>query len=177
MADLVRPRPTFRVVNPEVTFNVLTVHLRLTVETNPLHALVAFIFFIILGFLQIKFPEKPTPFELHPNTMLLSIASFLVYCLAFCIRLRFASQVLHPLFVDTLMEVFGSLSLISLLLMLLPPDALGSFRFTVYTLWFVSHVLEAIIRIRTTCSIQQMRRRVRRPLLPNTSMDLDYLVT
>ncbi|KAJ1429548.1 hypothetical protein SESBI_08331 [Sesbania bispinosa] len=68
MADLLRPRSTLR--GPEATFNILNIQIgNMAVETNPLHALVAFIFFVLLGFLQIRYPQNPTPFEVHPKTM------------------------------------------------------------------------------------------------------------
>jgi len=41
-------------------------------ETNPLHGLVAFIFYVLIGFLQICYPDNPTAFQFHPKTMLLS---------------------------------------------------------------------------------------------------------
>ncbi|KAH1085703.1 hypothetical protein GLYMA_07G065900v4 [Glycine max] len=124
MDDLVRPRPApldraFRGTT-EVTFNIIYIQvLNMAAETNPLHALVAFIFFGLVAFLQIRYPENPTPFQLHPKTTIVSIASFLVYCLAFLGRLKFATTIRVHHF-DTIMHVFGSLSLICLVLLLLP---------------------------------------------------------
>jgi hypothetical protein len=67
--------------------------------------------------------------------------------------------------------VFGSLSLISLLLMLLP-STWGLYGFIIiYTLWFLFHVL-AMIRSLFIRTSSKMRRRPR-PLLPNTWIDLN----
>ncbi|KAL2336097.1 hypothetical protein Fmac_010543 [Flemingia macrophylla] len=137
----------------------------MAIETDhPLHAFLAFIFFVLLGFLQIRYPENPTPFQLHPKTVIVCIASFLLYCLAFMGRLMFVIRVRH---FDFLMHVFASLSLISLVLMLLP-QTWESFGFVMYTLWFITHVL-AIFR--TRFCLQLKRRRVMRPLLPTFSTD------
>ncbi|QCE02684.1 hypothetical protein DEO72_LG8g699 [Vigna unguiculata] len=178
MPDLVRPRPIsldrgFR--GPEaITLNILyVVQVRsVAMETNPLHALVAFTFFALLGFIQIRYPQNPTPFQLHPKTTMLSIATFLLYCLGFLGTLMFPIRVHH---FDTLMHVFGSLSLISLLLLLLPEtwDSLG---FVVYKLWFITLLLFIVIktRLREILLQRQQIRRVVRPLLPTTSWDFNY---
>ncbi|WVZ17493.1 hypothetical protein V8G54_010475 [Vigna mungo] len=99
-----------------VTFNIayMTVF---NIETNPVHALVAFIFFVLLGFLQIRYTQNPNPFHLHPKTIWLSIATFLLYCMTFLGTLNFGIRVHH---LRTLMQAFASLSLISLLVLLLP---------------------------------------------------------
>ena len=157
------------------TFNIIYFQVcNMAIETNPLHALVAFIFFVLLGFLQIKYPENPTPFQLHPKTIWLSIASFLAYCFAFLARLKFAITISVRDHFDTLMHVFGSLSLLSLVLLLLP-DTWESFGFIMYTLWFITHVLPMMIRTRFMeiwLQRQQMRR-VMHPVLPMTMMDLN----
>ncbi|KAL9289855.1 hypothetical protein ACSQ67_024375 [Phaseolus vulgaris] len=94
VADLVRPRPTsldraFRGTQA-ITFNILYLQVRsVAIETNPLHAFVAFSFFALLGFIQIRYPENPSPFQLHPKTTIISIATFLLYCLGFLGSLKF----------------------------------------------------------------------------------------
>ena len=177
MDDLVRPRPApldraFRGTT-EVTFNIIYIQvLNMAAETNPLHALVAFIFFGLVAFLQIRYPENPTPFQLHPKITIVSIASFLVYFLAFLGRLKFATTIRVHHF-DTIMHVFGSLSLICLVLLLLP-NTWESYSFIMYTLWFITHVLTMIrTRFREIRLKRQQIRRVVRPLLPSTSMDLN----
>ncbi|KAL9304009.1 hypothetical protein ACSQ67_021272 [Phaseolus vulgaris] len=103
-----------------------------------------------------------------------SLATFLLYCLGFLGSLKFGIRVHH---FDTLMHVFGSLSLISLLLLLLP-DTWESLGFVVYTLWFITLVL-FIIRTRLReiwVQRQEIRRRVVRPLLPTTSRDMEILI-
>jgi len=118
MANVVRLKSNFH-RGHEVTINVVgSVYVNniMGVETNPQHGLVSFIFFVLLGFLQIRYPENPTPFQVHPKITLVSIASFLLYCLAFWIKLKFTTRV------DTLMEVFGFLSIISLVLMFFPEN-------------------------------------------------------
>ncbi|WVZ17742.1 hypothetical protein V8G54_010724 [Vigna mungo] len=175
MPDLGRPRPisldrAFRGTQA-ITLNILYVQVRsIAIETNPLHVLVAFTFFALLGFIQIRYPENPTPFQLHPKTTMLSIATFILYCLGFLGTLMFGIRVHH--FV-TLMHVFGSLSLISLVLLLLPEtwDSLG---FVVYTLWFITLLLFFMrTRLREIWLQRQQIRRVVRPLLPTTSWDLN----
>lgn len=168
MDHMVKPRSKFKraLRGPKVTINVVTIYNIMGLETNSLHGLVAFIFFGLLGFLQIRYPDNPTPFQLHPNTTLVSIASFLLYCLAFWVKLKFDTKV------DTLMEVFGSLSLISLVLMLLPDDLEFFGYIIIYTTWFICHVL-VIIRFYFIGPRPKIGRRLR-PILPNTtSIDLN----
>lgn len=159
MAGLVRPRPH------EVVFNVLNnVQLfTMVVENNtpqcPHHTLVPFTYFVLIGFLQLKYPQNPTPFQIHSNTTIVSIASFLAYCLLFWVRLKFAIRV------NTLMEIFGSLSLISLVLMLLPNHTWGeSLKCITYTIWFLIHVVAFIIK--TLRGEHMRKRRVVPPFLP-----------
>jgi len=164
MVDVVRQRSNFN--RCQVTIiNVSVVHVHnniMGLETNPLHGLVAFIFYVIIGFLQICYPDNPTAFQLHPKIMLVSIASFLLYCFAFWFKLKFDTTS-----IDTLMEVFGSLSIISLVLMFFPHNW-GLFGYIViYTLWFIYYVIVLIIGLR-----QHMRRRLP-PLLPNALLDLN----
>jgi hypothetical protein len=163
MDDMARLRSNFN-RGHEVTINVVgVVHVYnniMGVETNPFHGLVAFIFFVLLGFLQI-YPNNPTALQLYPKTMLVSIASFLLYCLAFFIKLKFATRL------DTPMEVFGSLSIVSLVLMFIPHNWGLSGFIIIYTLWFICHVLVMSIRL-----LPQLRRKLQ-PLLPNTSIDLN----
>ncbi|WVZ17489.1 hypothetical protein V8G54_010471 [Vigna mungo] len=169
MADVVRPRAAvFR--GTRVTFNIAYMPV-FNIKTNPVHALVAFVFFVLLGFLQIRYTQNPNPFHLHPKTIWLSIATFLLYCLAFLGTLNFGIRVHH---LRTLMHAFASLSLISLLLLLLP-DTLELLGFSVYAFWFIIHVFIMFrSRFRDTCL--QRQRRVTHPLLPITSMDLKIAI-
>ncbi|CAI8607615.1 unnamed protein product [Vicia faba] len=165
MDHMVKPRSKSKraLRGPKVTINFVTVYEMTGVETNSLHGLVAFIFFGLLGFLQIRYPDNPTPFQLHPNTTLVSIASFLLYCLAFWVKFKFDTRV------DAFMEVFGSLSLVSLVAMLLP-DKWELFGYIViYTIWFICHVI--VMAILWFFELRPKLKRLR-PLLPNTSTDL-----
>jgi hypothetical protein len=147
------------------TLNNVQLFTMVVENNNPHHTLVAFTYFVLHGFLQLKHPQNPTPFEIHPKTTFVSIVTFLAYCLLFWVRLKFAIHV------NTLMEIFGSLSLISLLLMLLP-STWGLYGFIIiYTLWFIFHVL-AMIRSLFIRTSSKMRRRSQ-PLLPNTWIDLN----
>ncbi|KAK7382029.1 hypothetical protein VNO80_00670 [Phaseolus coccineus] len=142
----------------------------LATETNPVDALVAFIFFVLLAFLQLRYPDNPTPFHLHPNTIWLSILSFLLYCFVISGNLKFGIRVNH---FQTLKRVFGSLSLLCLLVLLLP-DAWECFTFLIYILWFIIHLLLAIKTHFMETRVQHPNmRRVVRPLLPITSMDFN----
>ncbi|KAK7382025.1 hypothetical protein VNO80_00665 [Phaseolus coccineus] len=69
--------PAFGMGSNALTFNTGNIQIcNMTIETNPVDALVAFIFFVLLPFLQLRYSENPTPFHLHPNTIWLSILGF-----------------------------------------------------------------------------------------------------
>jgi hypothetical protein len=171
MADhVVRPTRSNLNRNHEVTINVVSVNVYNIMgvvetnnplfskqETNPLHCLMAFTFFVLLGFLQISYPDNPNAFQIHPKTMTLSVACFLIYSFAFWIKLKFATRV------DTLMEVFGSLSIVSLVLMFFSRKLkIIRIHYHIRTLWFIYHLFVMIIRLRP-----QMRRKLP-PLVPIT---------
>ncbi|QCE02645.1 hypothetical protein DEO72_LG8g660 [Vigna unguiculata] len=152
-----------------VTYNIGNIQIRnMAIETNPVHALLAFIFFVLLAFLQLRYPENPTPFHLHPNTTWISILSFLLYCFAFLGNLKFGTRVHH---FETLMHVFGSLSLLCLVVLLLP-DSWEGLGFVIYVLWFITCVLPAIRTHSMETRVQRQNMSVVRPVLPITSMDL-----
>ena len=154
-------------ISSQVFFNILSNNVQIynmAEQNNSLHTLIAFAVFVLLGFLQLKHPQSPTPFQIHPNTTLASIASCLAYCFfTLLAKLRFFH--IHFIINTILMEVFGSLSLVSLVLMLLPEHTNWgeSLKLVIYTLWFLSHVVAFIIR---TLYPEHMRRRVMPPLLP-----------
>ena len=157
-------------------FNIGNIQIcNMPIETNPLDALVAFIFFVLLPFLQLRYPENPSPFHLHQKTIWLSILSFLLYCFfTFSSNLNFGIKVNH---FQTLKRVFGSLSLLCLLVLLLP-DTWECFAFLIYILWFmiwfIIHVLPAIKTHFMEARAQRpYMRRVVPPLLPITSMDFN----
>jgi len=169
MANVMRPRSSFNQC-PEVTINVVSVVNVcniMGVETNPFHGLMAFIFFVLIGFLQISYPDNPTAFHVHPKTMFVSIASFLLYCLVFWIKIKFATTR-----IDTLMEVFGSLSIVFLVLMFLPNNWGVCSYIIMYTTWFICYVLLVMNRHCLIWLRPQIRRKLP-PLLPNTSIDLN----
>ncbi|WVZ17494.1 hypothetical protein V8G54_010476 [Vigna mungo] len=141
----------------------------MVIESNPLHGLVAFIFFVLLAFLQLRYPESPTPFHLHPNTIWISILSFLLYCFAFLGNLNFGIRVHH---FETLMHVFGSLSLLCLVVLLLP-DSWEWLGYVIYILWFIIHVLPAIRTQFMETRVQGQDMRMVRPVLPISSMDFN----
>ncbi|CAI8607616.1 unnamed protein product [Vicia faba] len=158
MAGLVRPR------SQEVVFNILNnVQLYNIVADNNIphhHTFVAFALFLLLGFLQLKHPQNPTPFQIHPNITFVSIASSLAYCFLFWVRLKFAIHV------NTLMEVFGSLSLISMVLLFLPSKTPWGelLKYITYTIWFIIHVVAFIIK--ALFGEHMRRKRVVSPLFP-----------
>ncbi|ESW07159.1 hypothetical protein PHAVU_010G106700 [Phaseolus vulgaris] len=120
-------------------FNIGNIQIcNMAIETNPVDGLVAFIFFVLLVFFQLRYPDNPTPYHLHPNTIWLSILSFLLYCFfIFSGNLYFGIRVNH---FQTLKHVFGSLSLLCLLVLMLP-DTWECFTFLIYISWFIIHVL------------------------------------
>ncbi|ESW07156.1 hypothetical protein PHAVU_010G106400 [Phaseolus vulgaris] len=151
--------PAFGMGGNALIFNTANIQIcNMSIE-NPVDALVTFIFFVLLAFLPLRYPENPTPFHLHPNTIWLSILSFVLYCFfTFSANLNFAirvagSRVNH---FQILKRVFGSLSLLSLLVLLLP-DTWECFTFLIYILWVQ----------------RPYTRRVQLPLLPITSMDFN----
>ncbi|KEH18753.1 hypothetical protein MtrunA17_Chr8g0347911 [Medicago truncatula] len=147
MDDAVRARNHFRRSSstPEVVLNVLNYNVQLcttmSVENN--HTLVPFVFSLLFGFLQLKYSQNPTIFQIHPKTIFVSIASSLAYCFLFWIRVKFA---IHR--ITTLLEVFGSLSFISMVLMLLPNHTYWGepLKYIAYTIWLLSHVVAFIIK-------------------------------
>lgn len=140
MAKIVRPRSTFsrghKVTKKVVHVWSKKVHHINEVETNPLYGHVAFIFYVLIGFIQISYPDNPTAFQIHPKTMLVSVASFLLYCLSCWIKLKFKFATR----VDTLIELFGSLSIISLVLMFFPKNWGLCGYIIIYTIWFICHL-------------------------------------
>ena len=167
MANVVRLRSSFN-QGSGVTINigVVNVHDTKGVENNPFHVLMAFIFFVLIGFLQIRYPGNPTSFEVHPKTMFVSMASFLLYCLAFWIKIKFATRVVEGK-IDTLLQMSGSLSIISLVMMFFPKSWGVVGYIVIYTLWFICHVFVMIIGLRSHI------RKKSQPILPNSSIDLD----
>ncbi|ESW07154.1 hypothetical protein PHAVU_010G106200 [Phaseolus vulgaris] len=156
----------------ELIFNIGNIQIcNMAIETNPVDGLVAFIFFVLLAFLQLRYPENSTPFHLHPNTIWLSILSFLLYCFfTFSGNLNFGIRVNH---FQTLKRVFASLSLLCMLVLLLP-ETWERFGFLIYILWFITHVLSFIkTHFMETRVQRRYSRRVVRPLLPITSMDFN----
>jgi hypothetical protein len=154
MDDVVRPRPHFgrSLSTPKVVLNVLNYNVQQfttkAVENN--HTLLGFAFLVVFGFLQLKYSQNPTIFQIHPNTTSVSIASSLTYCFLFWVRLKFDIR-LH-----TFLEVFGSLSLISMVLLLPDHTKWGdSLKYIAYTLWFLGYVVAFIIK---TLSGEPMRR-------------------
>ncbi|CAL5193181.1 unnamed protein product [Lathyrus oleraceus] len=171
MANVERPRYSFN-RGREVTINVVHVNVSNNmglggVETNPFHSFLAFIFYVLVGFLQISYPDNPSAFHVHPKTMFVSISSFLLYCFLFWIKIKFVT-----IRIDTLIEVFGSLSIISLVLMFLP-ETWGLFGYIIiYTIWLICHVSLVIVRHCLVWILPQMRKKLP-SLLPSTSIDLN----
>jgi len=158
--DVSRARPHLRRSLPtQVVFNCIVLrNVQVARNNYDLHTLVAFSFYVLLSFLQLRNPQSPTPFQIHPKTSFLSIASCLAYNLTLWVGLKFSIPFRTK---NTLMEVFSSLSLISLVLMLLPDhNNWGeSLQYITYALLFLIHVVAFIIRVVQT-------RRVAPQLLP-----------
>ncbi|KAL5059023.1 hypothetical protein RYX36_030627 [Vicia faba] len=73
MGNVERPRYIFK-RRGEVTINIVPVvngsnNIGWGVETNPFHSFLAFIFYVLVGFLQISYPDNPTAFHVHPKTI------------------------------------------------------------------------------------------------------------
>ncbi|KAI8546616.1 hypothetical protein RHMOL_Rhmol07G0132900 [Rhododendron molle] len=78
----------------------------------------AFIVPVLLGLLQIKYQgNQISPFETHPISMVISVASLLLYCLGYYAKSRWPT---YALVVSHGVVVFGSLSVVSLASILFP---------------------------------------------------------
>ncbi|KAL3497536.1 hypothetical protein ACH5RR_040268 [Cinchona calisaya] len=93
---------------------------------SSLQAIFTFIISVLFSFLQLKYKGKEeSPFETHPKTMFLAIASFFSYCISYDAKLRISANVHdsytnYKWFINSTMVFFGSLSLASLSSVLLP---------------------------------------------------------
>ncbi|KAF7138879.1 hypothetical protein RHSIM_Rhsim07G0111500 [Rhododendron simsii] len=82
------------------------------------HTVLAFIVPVLLSLLQIKYQgNQISPFETHPISMVISVASLLLYCLGYHAKSRWPT---YALVVSRGMVVFGSLSVVSLASILFP---------------------------------------------------------
>ncbi|CAI8613682.1 unnamed protein product [Vicia faba] len=171
MGNVERPRYIFK-RRGEVTINIVPVvngsnNIGWGVETNPFHSFLAFIFYVLVGFLQISYPDNPTAFHVHPKTMFVSISSFLLYCFLFWVKIKFVTTR-----IETFIEVFGSLSIISLVLMFLPDNWGLCGYIIIYTIWLIFHVLLVIFRRSLVWKRPLMNNKLP-SLLPCTSIDLN----
>lgn len=103
------------------------------------HSILTFSAAALVNFLELKYQGKnESPFETHPRTMFLAIASLLLYCLAYDAKLRFTSYVNFGV-CQSLMAFFGPLSLTSLFSILLP-QLLCPVLFLLSILFFLSEM-------------------------------------
>ncbi|KAG5556372.1 hypothetical protein RHGRI_006839 [Rhododendron griersonianum] len=103
------------------------------------HAIYEFVLPILISFLKLKYQGlDSTPFETHPKTMFVSIASLLLYSLAYDYALRLSSSMsTPPAYANVLLcgaVVLGSLPLVSLASVIFP-DSIRPVLFLLYVLF------------------------------------------
>ncbi|KAL7182724.1 hypothetical protein ACSBR1_041416 [Camellia fascicularis] len=105
------------------------------------HAVLAFIVPVLLNFLQLKYQKlEISPFETHPKSMSVAIASLLMYCLAYDAELRFSASQRTQTYARRGVVVFGWFGLVSLASILLP-DSVGPLLYSLYVLFSSGELL------------------------------------
>ncbi|KAF7138416.1 hypothetical protein RHSIM_Rhsim07G0111400 [Rhododendron simsii] len=103
------------------------------------HNVLAFIVPVLLSLLQIKYQgNKISPFETHPISMEISVASLLFYCLGYHAKSRWPT---YALVVSRGMVVFGSLSVVSLASILFP-DSFGPVLYALFVLFSATELVK-----------------------------------
>ncbi|CAL5432576.1 unnamed protein product [Camellia sinensis] len=120
---------------------------QLTPPNHHLHAIFSFLASMLLNFLQLQYQALVvSPFETHPTTMLVSITSLIVYCVAYDVELRFSSSDHampdYGLVISHVIGLFGSLCLVSLA-SILCPDSIRVVLYLLYTLFLASQLVFA----------------------------------
>ncbi|CAN4078003.1 unnamed protein product [Withania somnifera] len=104
--------------------------------------IIAFIFTILLNFLQLKY-QRTDPFSTHPKTMRVSVTSLLLYCLIYGLKQRFSRHPIYRKLSDMarhLMIFFTALSLASTASLLFP-DPVSHVVFSLCFLLFGGEML------------------------------------
>ncbi|KAF7149213.1 hypothetical protein RHSIM_Rhsim03G0061900 [Rhododendron simsii] len=150
-------------------------------EQQPLsiyRAIYEFVLPVLISFLKLKYQGlDSTPFETHPKTMFVSIASLLLYSLACDYELRLISSMrTPPAYANVLLcgaVVLGSLPLVSLASVIFP-DRIRPVLFLLYVLFsagvMVNFRLVQVpwwnyIRRRTQGNLATTQRRIRQALI------------
>ncbi|KAF7138579.1 hypothetical protein RHSIM_Rhsim07G0111100 [Rhododendron simsii] len=93
---------------------------------------------VLLSLLQIKYQgNQISPFETHPISMVIFVASLLLYCLGYNAKSRWPT---YALIISRAMVAFGSLSVVSLASILFP----NSFRPVLYFLYVLVTAAELL---------------------------------
>ncbi|KAJ7962489.1 Glycosyltransferase [Quillaja saponaria] len=136
------------------------------------HTIFAFMIATFLSYLQIKSTGQDdlSPFKVNPVTTMTSIISLLFYYLAFGAKLKYAAHA--PQKLDIVMDVFGSLSMASLVSLLLP-KSWWFIRYCLYVILLVGdlHQLLKILNDRHVHGILH-RQPQPPPLFPETFTDV-----
>lgn len=102
------------------------------------HTVLAFVVPVLLNLLQIKYQgNQLSPFDTHPISMVISVASLLLYCFGYHAKSRWPT---YALVVSRVMVVFGSLSVVSLATVLFP-ESLGPVLCTLFVLFSAAELL------------------------------------
>ncbi|KAL7182717.1 hypothetical protein ACSBR1_041409 [Camellia fascicularis] len=109
------------------------------------HAILAFILPLLLSFLQLKYQgnKNRSPFDTHPKSVGVSIASLLLYCFVYDAELRSSENHRHQTYAFIArrgMVCFGWLAVVSLASILLP-DSLGLPLYFLYILFLAGELL------------------------------------
>ncbi|KAF7139597.1 hypothetical protein RHSIM_Rhsim07G0111200 [Rhododendron simsii] len=112
---------------------------------NSCHTVLAFVVPVLLSLLQIKYQgNQISPFDTHPISMVISVASLLLYCLGYHAKSRWPT---YGLVVSRGMVVLGSLSVVSLASILFP-GSFGSVLYTFFVLFSAAELLKLLKWVR-----------------------------
>ncbi|GMP95758.1 hypothetical protein CsSME_00044681 [Camellia sinensis var. sinensis] len=109
------------------------------------HVVLAFILSVLLSFPQLKYQGNKdiSPFDTHPTSMRVAIASFLLYCFAYDAKLRSFENHRHQTYAFIVcrgMVNFGWLAVVSLPSILFP-NSLGPPLYFLYILFLAGELL------------------------------------
>ncbi|KAG5539913.1 hypothetical protein RHGRI_020212 [Rhododendron griersonianum] len=103
------------------------------------HTVLAFIVPVLLNLLQIKYQgNQLSPLDTHPISMVISVASLLLYCLGYHAKSRWPT---YALVVSRGMVVLGSLSVVSLASILFPDSFGPVLLYTLFVLFSAAELL------------------------------------
>ncbi|XAR60247.1 hypothetical protein NMG60_11033525 [Bertholletia excelsa] len=127
---------------------VYTFHQQLLVPATSRPPILVLLFPVAQNFVELRYQGKQVSvFENRPITIRVAVASFLLYCFAYYVKLKLSSAARHmPVYeriASLAMELLGSLSGVSMAAVLLP-DRVGPILWALYALFLVSGTLQVV---------------------------------